>query len=160
MKEYFYTLNNTGYQVLMVPIILIILYYSQSWVDLSGLALSDQTISRVLLIALSVLSLTVLVLAELLAKRKATTIAKEVGLGIKLEKLGTVLIRKMVALSIATLLMPVALLFTGNSYSIVGFGILLLWFFWQWPRPDRVSRLLHLRGDEKEMVITRGEAFK
>jgi len=91
---------------------------------------------------------------------KANAIAKEVGLGNKLEKLGTVLTRKMVAISMAVLLMPVALLFTGDSYFGIAFGVLALWYFLQWPTPGRVCKLLLLRGDEKEMVITRGEAFK
>ncbi len=160
MKEYFYKLNNTGYQLLMVPIILIILYYSQLLAHLTGLVVLDKAIERVLLMALSGLCLAVLVLAQLLAKRKANAIAKEVGLGIKLEKLGAVLIRKMVALALAIWLMPVALLLTGNGYFSMAFGVLLLWFFLQWPRPNRVCQLLKLRGDEKEMVITRGEAFK
>ena len=110
MKEYFYKLNNTGYQLLMVPIILIILYYSQLLAHLTGLVVLDKAIERVLLMALSGLCLAVLVLAQLLAKRKANAIAKEVGLGIKLEKLGAVLIRKMVALALAIWLMPMALL--------------------------------------------------
>jgi hypothetical protein len=71
-----------------------------------------------------------------------------------------VLTRKMVALSTMVILMPLALLFSGDEYFNIAFGVLVLWFFLQWPTPGRVCRLLKLRGDEKEMVITRGDAFK
>jgi hypothetical protein len=70
------------------------------------------------------------------------------------------LIRKMTVLSLIVLLMPLALLFTGYNYFSIAFGVLALWFFVQWPTPGRVCRLLQLRGDEKQMVITRGEAFR
>ncbi len=92
--------------------------------------------------------------------RKASIIAQQVGLGIKLEKLGTLLTIKLWLISLTVVMMPLALLFTHQAYFSVAFGILVLWFFLQWPTPGRVCRLLRLRGDEREMVITRGDAFK
>ena len=160
VKEYFYKLNNRGYQLMMVPLIIFTFFYSQSIVNLPDLVILSQEISRILFFVLGVLSAIALTIVQVRTKQEASAIAKEVGLGSKLEKLGTVLTRKMVALSMTVLLMPVALLFTGDSYFGVAFGILVLWYFLQWPTPGRVCRLLLLRGDEKEMVITRGEAFK
>jgi hypothetical protein len=83
-----------------------------------------------------------------------------VGLGIKLEKMGSVLKAKMAVLSTLILLMPVNLLLTNEDYFAIAFGLLSLWYFMQWPTPIRISRLLKLKGDEKTMVITRGDAFK
>lgn len=160
VKEYFYKLNNRGYQLMMVPLIIFTFFYSQSIVNLPTFVIVNQEISRILFFASSVIILIALTIVQLRTKMKANAIAKEVGLGNKLEKLGTVLTRKMVAISMAVLLMPVALLFTGDSYFGIAFGVLALWYFLQWPTPGRVCKLLLLRGDEKEMVITRGEAFK
>ncbi len=160
VKEYFYKLNNRGYQLMMVPLIIFTLFYSQSIMNLPGWVILNQDISRILFFALGILSVIVLTIVQIRTKKQASAIAKEVGLGGKLEKIGTVLTRKMVALSMTVLLMPVALLFTGDRYFGFAFGVLALWYFLQWPTPGRVCRLLSLRGDEKEMVITRGEAFK
>ena len=145
---------------MMAPLIIFTFFYAQSIIKLSGLVILDQEISRILFYALIVLIVIALTIVQIRTKKKANAIAKEVGLGSKLEKLGTVLTRNMVILSMAVLLMPLALLFTGDSYFGIGFGVFVLWYFLQWPTPGRVSRLLQLKGDEKEMVITRGEAFK
>lgn len=160
VKEYFYKLNNTGYQLMMVPLILFILFYSQSIIHLSGFTILSQEISRILFYVLCGVSSIALTVVQITTIKSATMIAKEVGLGIKLEKLGTVLKRKMTILSVIILLMPLALLLTGDNYFSLGFGALVIWFFLQWPTPGRVCSLLQLRGDEKEMVLTRGEAFK
>ncbi len=160
VKEYFYKLNTTGYQLMMLPLIPFILHYAQSIVKLPGLILFNEQISGTLFLPVCGLGLITLTTVQIMTKKKANVIAKEVGLGIKLEKLGTLLTLKMVALSIMVLLMPLALLFSGNEYFNISFGVFVLWFFFQWPTPGRVSRLLKLRGDEREMVITRGDAFK
>ena len=160
VKEYFYKLNNSGYQLMMVPLIIFTFYYSQSLIKLPRLAILNQETSRILFFALGLSSAIVLTIVQIVTEKKAGVIAKEVGLGIKLEKLGTALTRKLVTLSLTVLLMPLALLFTGDSYFSVAFGVLVLWYFLQWPTPGRVCRLLKLKGDEKEMVISRGEAFK
>ncbi len=160
VKEYFYKLNNTGYQLMMMPLIIFIFFYSQSIVTLPGLILLDPENSKILFFVLCGFSVVFLTFVQVYTNKIANKISKEVGLGIKLEKLGTLLTRKMVAISLLVLLIPLALLFSGNNYFSLFFGVLVLWYFLQWPTPGRVSRLLQLRGDEKEMVITRGEAFK
>jgi hypothetical protein len=109
---------------------------------------------------MSCLNISVLIVVQFVTKKKANGIAREVGLGIKLEKLGSVLRAKMVTLSILILLMPLLLLFTDKNYFAIAFGVLSLWYFLQWPTPARIARLLKLRGDEKTMVLTRGDAFK
>jgi hypothetical protein len=160
VKDYFYKLNNRGYQLMMVPLILFTFYYAQSIVKMTGMTVLNQEISSVLFFVFGGLSVVVLTVVQIRTKNKATSIAKQVGLGIKLEMLGTLLTRKMMIISILTLLMPLALLFTGDGYFSIAFGVLVVWFFLQWPTPKRVCRLLQLKGDEREMVMTRGEAFK
>jgi nitrogen fixation/metabolism regulation signal transduction histidine kinase len=160
VKEYFYKLSNTGYQLMMVPFILFIVCNSKSLINLNALILVKQEMSKIIFFASCGLSLMVLTIVQIVTRRKANAIAKEVGLGIKLEKLGALLKNKMVALSSLVLFMPLMLLVTGDNYFSIVFGVLSLWYFLQWPTPGRVCRLLKLKGDEREMVITRGEAFK
>jgi hypothetical protein len=159
VKEYFLKLNNTGYQLMMIPLILFIYFYSQSYFYVSQPLVKTQ-LGHYLLLGLIGLSVIVLTIVQIQTSKMAMQIAKEVGLGIKLEKLGSVLITRMVWKAAITLLMPLGLVATGNQLFSILFGITLAWFFLQWPTPGRVSDLLKLRGDEREMVMSKGEAFK
>ena len=160
VKDYFYKLNNRGYQLMMLPLITFALFYSQPVFNLPELVLLNQENSSILFFVAGVFTLVALTIVQIRTKNQARAIAKEVGLGIKLERLGTVLTRKMVAISLTILFISMALFFTGDSYFAIAFAILFFWYFMQWPTPGRVCRLLNLRGDEHQMVITRGEAFK
>jgi hypothetical protein len=159
VKEYFLKLNNTGYQLMMIPLILFIYFYTQSYFYDSQ-PLIEPRLGDYLLWVFIGLSVVVLTIVQIQTAQKANRIASEVGLGIKLEKLGSVLLVRMVWKAVITLLMPLGLVATGNQLFSVLFGITLAWFFLQWPTPGRVANLLKLRGDEREMVMSRGEAFK
>jgi hypothetical protein len=160
VREYFSKLNTVGFQLMMMPLILFIVYYSQWIIQMPELVKFSKETSAVLLIGIVSFCIAMLVIVQVSTKKKANKIAKEIGLGIKLEKLGSALKSKMIALSSLILLMPLMLLFTDEGYFAIAFGVLSLWYFLQWPTPGRVARLLKLRGDEKTMVISRGEAFK
>ncbi len=160
VREYFSKLYTMGFQLMMLPLVLFIIYYAQWIITMPELVKFDQEISSALFLSMSCLCITVLIVVQFITKKRANGIAREVGLGIKLEKMGSVLKVKMATLSAMILLMPLMLLFTDENYFAISFGVLSLWYFLQWPTPGRVSRLLKLRGDEKTMVITRGDAFK
>jgi membrane-associated phospholipid phosphatase len=159
VKEYFYKLSSLGYQLMMLPLILFIIYYTQSLILLPDLTLWSEQVSQIIFFVMSGISIIILTAVQIFTNIKANLIARENGLGIKLEKLERILNRKMKLLSVLILAMSLMLLFTGNSYFSMAFGVLTLWYFLQWPTPARVCRLLKLRGDEREMVITRGDAF-
>jgi hypothetical protein len=159
VKEYFLKLNNTGYQLMMIPLILFIYFYTQSYFYDSQPLIEPGWGDNLLWVFIG-LSIVVLTIVQIHTTKKANRIASEVGLGIKLEKLGSVLIVRMVWKAVITLLMPLGLVATGNQLFSVLFGITLAWFFLQWPTPGRVANLLKLRGDEREMVMSRGDAFK
>ncbi len=159
VKEYFLKLNNTGYQLMMIPLILFIYFYTQSYFFKSQPLVGPQRGESLLLIIIG-LSVIVLTIVQIQTRKMALRIAAEVGLGIKLEKLGSVLIARMVWKAVITLTMSLGLVATGNPIFSILFGITMAWFFLQWPTPGRVSDLLKLRGDEREMVMSRGEAFK
>lgn len=159
VKEFFLKLNNTGYQLMMIPLILFIYFYTQSYFYESKPLITAQ-MGDYLLLGIIGVSVIVLTTVQIQTNKMAIRIASKVGLGVKLEKLGSVLIARMVWKAVITLLMPLGLVVTGNQVFSILFGIALAWFFIQWPTPGRVSDLLKLRGDERQMVLTRGEAFK
>lgn len=160
VKEYFYKLSNTGYQLMMVPLILFIYFYSQSYFYSHSPILKQQGIIDYLFIAVAVISLFVLTTVQINFAISVKKLINQVGLGLKLEKLGSLLITRMIWLALVTLLMPISLILSGDQMFSIFFAISLAWYFLHWPNPSQVSKLLKLKGDEKEMVLSRGEAFR
>jgi len=160
VKEYFYKLNNTGYQLMMVPLILFIYFYSQSYFYQHNPILNQQSIIDYLFIAVAVLSLVILTTVQLIFAKQTRKVAGEIGLGIKLEKLGSLLKTRMIWLAFIALLMPLGLILSGDQVFSIFFVLALAWYFLHWPNPKQVAKLLKLKGDEKEMVLSRGEAFR
>jgi hypothetical protein len=160
VKEYFYKLNNTGYQLMMVPLIVFIGYYSHSYFFDVNLKIEIPEFAAYLPFASFGFAVIVLTTVQLIFRNKVRKVASEIGLGIKLEKLGSLLKARMIWQALVTLLMPLGLFLTDEKSFIIFFGLTLAWYFLHWPTPTQIARLLRLRGDEKEMVLSRGEAFK
>jgi len=160
VKEYFLRLNNTGYQLMMVPLIVFIYHYASAYAFTTWLWITDVAIINYLLIGMATLSLIVLTVVHFFVRARAIKISGQTGLGLKLEQLGNVLIQRLIVLALMTLAMPIGLVLTHHIGFTIGFIVLLVWFFLHWPTPTQVSNLLKLKGDEKEMVLSKGEAFK
>jgi hypothetical protein len=160
VKEYFSRLDSIAYQLMMVPLIIFILNYAQSLVDLSFLKIIPSEWSDISMAIVYFLLLVVLTIVQIKSRLEALKISREVGLGLKLEKFGDVMIRKMRWLALVTCITTVYLLFSAEWMANAGFAISFCWFILQWPTPQRTSRMLKLKGDEREMVITKGEAFR
>ncbi|MBN8577561.1 MAG: hypothetical protein J0L66_11505 [Cytophagales bacterium] len=159
VKEYFFRLNNAGYQLAMVPLIVFIFHYSTLHTFSLKLELSELSMYY-LFMSSSMLLLIVLTVVHFYVQAAARKLVKAIGLGLKLERLGRVLLRRLVVLALVVFLMPVGLVFTHHTGFAIGFVVALLWYLVNWPTPAQVSNLLQLKGDEKEMVLSKGEAFK
>ncbi|MBX2915588.1 MAG: hypothetical protein KF856_10005 [Cyclobacteriaceae bacterium] len=160
VKEYFYKLNNTGYQLMMVPLLVFIYHYASVYAFTTRVWITDTTYIHYILVGACVMACVVLTAVHFFVQIRATKISKQIGLGLKLEQLGSVLMKRLIVLALATLTMPVGLVLTHHIGFTIGFFVLLTWFFLHWPSPTQVSNLLKLKGDEKEMVLSKGEAFK
>lgn len=159
LKEYFYKLSIRGYQFMMVPLLIFILFYLQSLTSVTFIIL-DSAWSNILFFTLSGVVIVSLTIVQITTSLKVRKIALQIGLGMKLEESGKILTKKMFLIAFQNLLASVALLITGSIYFALLFGVLFAWYFVQWPTPNSVCRMLSLKGDEREMVLTRGEAFK
>jgi hypothetical protein len=160
VKEYFLKLNNTGYQLMMVPLLVFIYHYAAMYAFTTRVWISDTTVALYLLSGVGVMACVTLTAVHFFVRLHATKISKQTGLGLKLEQLGGVLMKRLIMLGLITLLMPLGLVFTHHIGFTLGFVIMMALFFLHWPTPTQVSNLLKLKGDEKEMVLSRGEAFK
>ena len=144
---------------MMVPLLIFILSYLQLFTKVTFI-IFDSEVSNVLFFVLSGIVIFTLTIVQIFTSISIRKIAMEIGLGIKLEKLGQLLTKKMLMMALQNLLASVGLLLTGNIYFALLFAAVFIWYFLQWPTPDSVSRALNLKGDEEKMVLTRGEAFK
>lgn len=160
VKEYFLKLNNTGYQLMMVPLLVFTYHYASAYAFTTRVWISDTTYIRSMLVGVGTFACIALTAVHFFVRARAAKISKQTGLGLKLEQLGSVLMKRLVTLALTTLTMPVSLVLTHHIGFALGFIILLIWFFLNWPTPIQVSNLLKLKGDEKEMVLSRGDAFK
>jgi hypothetical protein len=160
VKEYFYKLNNTGYQLMMVPLLVFIYHYASAYAFNTRVLITNTVLTSSILIGVVAVVLLSLTVVHFFVRVRAAKISKQTGLGLKLEQLGSVLMTRLITLALSTLTMPVGLVLTHHIGFTVGFVVLLAWFFFNWPTTTQVSNLLKLKGDEKEMVLSRGEAFR
>jgi hypothetical protein len=57
-------------------------------------------------------------------------------------------------------LLAIGFFLTSDERFSIYFAVIIIWCAWQWPTPRRVAGDLKLKGDERKMVLTKGEAFK
>lgn len=160
IKEYFYKLTNGGYQRMMLPLILFTLYFGQSSFMLFQPFLSNETLIDPIFYGIVVVTILCLTTVQVVYHFKFKSYAEMIGLGLKLENYGAAALHKMNWISIAALLQPLGLFVTADNRLAINFVVVVAWFFLQWPSPKTVARQLRLKGDERTMVVTRGEAFK
>jgi hypothetical protein len=160
IKEFFYRLTNSGYQRMMLPLILFTLYYGQSGFMLLEPFLSNEVFMDTILYGVAAITFVSLTTVQIAFHYKYTSIAKEIGLGLKLEQYGDQALKKMNWIAATAAVVPVVLFVTGDTRLAIIFAVVFVWFFLQWPTPKTVARQLRLKSDERKMVISRGEAFK
>ncbi|MBS1509118.1 MAG: hypothetical protein JSS79_20940 [Bacteroidetes bacterium] len=138
-------------------------YLAIYYLSLSGMILPVITDELPIMIALAVYALITIIaltIVHLEVKKIFKSNTEMVGLGNKLDLFYTVTQKKMKAMLWVSLFNATGLLLTFHQWFSIYFAVILVWYLFQWPTPRKVSRLLQLRGDEREMVISKGEAFK
>lgn len=160
IKEYFYRLTNSGYQRMMLPLILFTVYFGQSGFMLLEPFLSNEILVNTVLYGVVAFTIVSLTTVQIVFYYKCKSIAKEIGLGLKLEHYGDEALKKMNWIAATAAVVPITLFVTGDTRLAIIFAVVFVWFFLQWPTPKTVARQLRLKSDERKMVISRGEAFK
>ena len=160
LKEYFYKLYNACLlRLLLLMGVFLVIYY----LSLSGLIspyIQEEGLVDFLRYTYLGLILITLTIVHLVVYNKLKHDKEVVGLGKKLDLYYIVVRIRMKTILAISLFTAAGLLFTGHEWFSLYFGGMILWFLWQWPTPRKVSNQLKLKGDERTMVITKGEAFK
>jgi hypothetical protein len=160
LKEYFYKLYNSGMKHMLVPILVFLgLYY----IFLSGIIspfLVQEEVVIALLIAYPVVVVVALTIVHLGIQRRLKANSNLVGLGNKLDFFYELTRTKMKAALWISMFIASGFLLTAHAWFSIYFSCVFLWFLFQWPSPRKASNQLKLRGDERKMVMTKGEAFR
>jgi hypothetical protein len=160
LKEYFYRLYNACLLRLLIPMgAFLVIYY----LSLSGLIspyIRKESLVNFLKFTYLILILITLTIVHLEVYKRLKHHSQVVGLGNKLDLYYLIVQTKMKTVLGISLFLAAGLLFTGHEWFTIYFGGMIIWFLFQWPTPKTVSRQLRLKGDERTMVITKGDAFE
>ena len=160
LKEYFYKLYNRGMMMLLLPIAEFLTIYYLIFSGILPPIIDDELGVEILVISIPIIVLTILTIVQLEARKRFEKIADEPSLGKKLDLYSPVAKRKIKSLVWCSLLLGIGFFLTSDQRFSIYFGAIIGWCAWQWPSPRKISRDLKLKGDEREMVMTKGDAFK
>ncbi|MBS1952400.1 MAG: hypothetical protein OJF59_002017 [Cytophagales bacterium] len=160
LKEYFYRLYNYGLIMMLLPmigfLIIFYLFLAEIWFAL----ITDASMNNFLWQFFALLIFIMLTIVHWQAVKNFKKISSVVGLGQKLEDYYPVIRSKINSYVWASFLLLAGFACTSHQGFSICFGVVILWCWTQWPTPRKVCRQLRLRGDEREMVLTKGEAFR
>lgn len=160
LTEYFYKLYNRCLAFMFVPVTGFLYLYHLVLNNRLTPLIMDNDATNVILVVFPVMALIDLTIVHWLCGRHLGRHASEPSLGIRLDQYVRVVMMRVVAAVLTSLLMAIGLFLTQHQYFTIYFAVLVLWIVLQWPTPGKVARDYRLKGDEKQMVLTKGEAFK
>jgi len=159
LKEYFYKLSNRSLVLMLLPIAEFLTIY---YLILSGVLptiVQEELWVEILLALIPIGVLYLLTIVHLDVKKQCKKIAEEIGLGKKLDLYYPLARRKINSQVWASFLLATGFFLTSHGWFSIFFGGILAWSWWQWPSPRKTCIDLQLKGDERQMVITKGDAF-
>ena len=160
LKEYFYKLYNACLLGMLLPMgVFLLIYYLSLSERISPSIQAEELVDflRYTYLALIVITLTIV---HLEIYRRLRSHATVVGLGKKLDLYYLVVQMRRKTLLIISFFLAAGFFFTSHPWFSIYFACMIGWFMVQWPTPLKVSAQLKLRGDERAMVMTKGDAFK
>jgi hypothetical protein len=160
LKEYFYILYNTCLQRLLLAMGVFLLIYYLSLSEMISPYIWEKSLINFLRYTYLALIVITLTIVHLEIYRRLKSNAAAVGLGNKLDLYYLVVRMRVKSFLFISLFLAAGFFFTGHEWFTIYFALMICWFLVQWPTPRRVSRQLKLRGDERTMVITKGDAFE
>lgn len=159
IKEYFYKLYNVCYMITLIPLaIFIYLYLTLQAVELNSIL---QNANYILIAqgAFFVIVFVALTIVHLVIRKKMKLVAREFGLGNKMDKYYSYAVLRISAGALASVIVGGGLLITGSEIFSIYFLLILLWMAYHWPMPKRMCAELALKGDEREMILYKRESF-
>ncbi|MFM8913399.1 MAG: hypothetical protein ACKOE6_10880 [Flammeovirgaceae bacterium] len=160
LTEYFYKLYNRCLAMMFVPVAGFLYLYHLVLNNRIQPVVAVQGFVDMILVIFPTLAVIDLTIVHWLAARQLAQHASEPSLGVRLDRYVKVVMLRAAAALMTSLLMALGLFLTQHMYFTIYFVVIIMWVIWQWPTPRKVGSDYRLKGDEKQMVLTKGEAFK
>jgi hypothetical protein len=160
LREFFYKVYNICLIVMFIPIAVFLAAYYLLLTNKVSAIVVEENMLNTILVTFPIIAIFILTIVHLQAGKRFSRLMPEPSLGIRLEQYFPIAFLRIAGVVISSTLMALGLFLTGNEYFTIYFSVLLIWLFFIWPTPTRVSKDLKLKGDEQKMVLTKGEAFK
>ena len=159
IKEYFYKLYNVCYMITLIPLaVFIYLYLKLQAVEINSI-LQNANYILITQVVFFVIVFAGLTIVHLVIKKKMKLLAREFGLGNKMDKYYNYSVLRILTGALASVIVGGGLLITGSEMFSVYFLLILLWMAYHWPMPKRMCAELTLKGDEREMILYKRESF-
>ena len=152
IKEYFYKLQTAFLLTLLLPLVIFLVFYSNT--D-QGLVEQEQSI--VIISFLLFLMLFDTFTGLILFRIKLKGIRQQPSLRSRLQRYYSLTIVRSCINVVACSMPTLAFFLTMDARLVFVFAGALIFFFLQWPGPRNVCRDLQLKGDEREMVLYKKE---
>lgn len=158
--EYFYKLYNRCLSLMFMLVAGFLYLYNLVLNDRVEPIMDARELTDMILIVFPAIAIIDLTIVHWLTAKRLEQFMAEPSLGLRLDRYVKVVTFRTAAIAVASVLMAIGLFLTHHKYFTIYFVLIVLWTVWQWPTPRRVCRDYRLKGDEKQMVLTKGEAFK
>lgn len=159
IKEYFYKLYNVCYMITLIPLaIFIYLYLKLQVVEINSI-LQDPRYILIAQISFFVLGIAILTSVHLATRNKMKLLAREFGLGNKMDKYFNYTLTRIGVGAFTSVIMGAGLYITGSEIFSLYFLGILLWMAYHWPTSKGMCAELLLKGDEKEMILYKRESL-
>jgi hypothetical protein len=159
LTEYFYKLYNICLALMIVPVACFLYLYQSAATNQLAPALFNGATANMILFVFGGFEILFLTIVHWLMRLKLRALAKEESLGVRLEKYVQVAALRFGFTVALCLAVSLGFYITHHPYFAICFVTIILWSVWIWPTPNRVCQDFKLRGDEKKMVLSKGDAF-
>ena len=153
VPEYFYKLHGRLYALLLIPLLaFVVLYWKMKTGDIKGL-LQDKSFSSVILLVFISIVLIDWVASFLIFRRNVKSILTLGSLGERLDHYYRFTLLRFLFMMSGLTVLAIGFYLTEDQYFTILFiaSIVALAFFW--PTSAKVCGDLHLKGDERKLIL-------
>lgn len=155
VREYLQKLHNLLYAIVLAPVLFFGYIYLEA--GYGSRPMPTPKPGDVLSYAVIFLQVALLIASLATFSKRLRAIRNLEGLRARLDAYGKATMMRFVFMSAIAFLGVAGLLFTENPIHVGLFVLLMIVLSFWWPSPNKISRDLRLKRDEREVVMRRGE---
>ena len=155
VPEYFYKLYNRLYALVLIPLLLfVVLYWGLKSGDITVLS-QDMELNNLMLLFCMCIVLVDWIASFLIFRRNLKNILTIGSLGERLDRYCKSSILRFSFMASGMVLLVVGFYVTGDQYFTILFVASIIGLAFFWPTSAKVCDDLHLRGDERQLILNK-----